>query len=225
MRSSSLSFLWILFLVDCLLPLCLVSLVGYYLASSPATYSSVVSFCLTCCVCGLLSTDCRAILALQVSAPGGWGCFRDVWTPGGREWGLHSGGWGWVLSLWWGGLYFKGCVWGSLWAQYDFGQPVGGAASLSCRLLDLAFSTGTCRVLGGDRSWCQDGTSRKAHADYSLGQRILCCSRGLDLAFPSQGLRFDSWLGNQDLASHKMQPNQKKKKKKEKKIGNRNQNN
>ena len=42
--ASLLSFLWILFQVDCLFPLCLVSLVGLYLAPSSATYSSVVSF-------------------------------------------------------------------------------------------------------------------------------------------------------------------------------------
>jgi len=82
-------------------------------------------------------------------------------------------------------------------------------------VLPEALSTGTCRLLGGARSWNQDGASRKAHADYSPGPRILCCSRGLGLALPSQGLRFNSCLGNKYPASHKMQPNQKK----EKKIG------
>ena len=143
MRSSSLSFLWILFQVDCPFSLCLVSLVGLYLASSSATYSSVVSFCLTCCVCGLLSTACRATLALQVSAPGGWGCFRDVWTPGGREWGLHSGGWGWVLSLWWEGRVLRAVSGGVCGLSMTLGSLWVGLRAC----LGLAFSTGTCSVL------------------------------------------------------------------------------
>ena len=37
---------------------------GFYLAPSSATYFSVVSCCLTYCVCGLLSAGCRVVVPL-----------------------------------------------------------------------------------------------------------------------------------------------------------------
>ena len=42
--------LWFLFHIDCLFPLHLFGLVGFYLAPSSAVYFSVFSFCLTYCV-------------------------------------------------------------------------------------------------------------------------------------------------------------------------------
>ena len=56
--SSLLPLLWILFQVDCLFPLHLFGLMGFYLAPSSAVYFSVFSFHLTYCVWGLLFTGC-----------------------------------------------------------------------------------------------------------------------------------------------------------------------
>ena len=130
MRSSSLSFLWILFQVDCLFSLCLVSLVGLYPASSSATYSSVVSFCLTWCLWSSFHS-----LQGYTCSPGvcpWWlrllqGCVNSRWERMGPA--LRWVGLSFVPLV--GGPCFKGCVWGSLWAQHDPGQPVGGAACLS----------------------------------------------------------------------------------------------
>ena len=62
--SSLLSLLWVLFQVDCLSPLHLVVLVGFYLVPFFATYFSVISFCITSCVCGLLSTGFSIVFPL-----------------------------------------------------------------------------------------------------------------------------------------------------------------
>ena len=62
--SSVLSLLWILFQVDCLSLLHLVIFAGFYFAPSIATYSSIISFCLTVFVCGLLSAGCLTVVPL-----------------------------------------------------------------------------------------------------------------------------------------------------------------
>ena len=54
-ESSLLSLLWILLQVDCLFPVPLFGLVGFYHVPSSAAYFSVFSFCLIYCVWGLLS--------------------------------------------------------------------------------------------------------------------------------------------------------------------------
>ena len=50
------------FQVDCLFPLHLFGLVGFYLAPSSAVHFSVFLFCLTYCVWGLLFEGCRFII-------------------------------------------------------------------------------------------------------------------------------------------------------------------
>ena len=51
---------------------------GFYLIPSSAAYFSVVSFCLTFCVCGLLSAGCRIIVPLASGV-----CLRvDEFGPG-----------------------------------------------------------------------------------------------------------------------------------------------
>ena len=52
------------FQVDCLSPLHLVVLVGFYLDPLSAIYFFVFSFCLNYCVCGLLFTGCRIVVPL-----------------------------------------------------------------------------------------------------------------------------------------------------------------
>ena len=91
--SSLLPLLWILFQVECLFPLHLSGLVGFYHVPSSAECFSVFSFCLTDLLC-LGSPFCRLPLH-------GW-----VWTsalrrfPGWVYLCLRSGGWSWILSLW-----------------------------------------------------------------------------------------------------------------------------
>ena len=52
------------FSVDYLSPFHLVVPVSFYLVLSFAKFFSVVSFCITFCVCGLLSRSCRIIVPL-----------------------------------------------------------------------------------------------------------------------------------------------------------------
>ena len=80
LESSLLSLLWILFQVDCLSPLHLVVLVGFYLAPSAATYFFVISFCQTYCVCGLLSIGCWiSFSCFWPLPPSRWGWFRGLY--------------------------------------------------------------------------------------------------------------------------------------------------
>ena len=53
-----------LFQVDCLSPLHLVVLLGFYLVPSSGTYSSAISFCLTFCDCDFRSSGCRVVVLL-----------------------------------------------------------------------------------------------------------------------------------------------------------------
>ena len=62
--SSLLSFFCIHFQVNCLFPLPLLCLVGFYLTPSSAAYFSVFSFCLTYCVWALPFADCRFIVPI-----------------------------------------------------------------------------------------------------------------------------------------------------------------
>ena len=56
--------LWIIFQVNCLSPLHLVVLQRFYLVSLSGMYFSVISFCLTFCICGLCSACCRIVVPL-----------------------------------------------------------------------------------------------------------------------------------------------------------------
>lgn len=62
---SLLSLLCILFQVDCLSPLHLTILLGFYLVSSSGTYFSAISLCLTFCVCGVCFSGCRIVVPLH----------------------------------------------------------------------------------------------------------------------------------------------------------------
>ena len=109
--SSLLSLLWILFQVDCLFPLRLFGLVGFYLAPSSAAYLSVFPVCLTYCVCSLIFAGCRFVVPVVFGVcPSGYGWFSGLCRiPGGGDWCLCSGGWGWILSFWWAGLCLVVC--------------------------------------------------------------------------------------------------------------------
>ena len=101
-----LSLLWILFWVDCLPPLHLVVLLGFYLVPLSGAYSPAILFCLTFCDCNFHSTSCRPVVILVsavcslVDEAGQRGLCK---LSGGGDWFLPSGGWSWVLSLWWAG--------------------------------------------------------------------------------------------------------------------------
>ena len=85
---SLLSLLWIIFQVDCLFPLHLFGLLGFYLAPSSAVCFSVFSFCLTYCVSGLLFAGCRLVVIIVFDVCPQWLRFVQ-WI---------------VLSSWWRGL-------------------------------------------------------------------------------------------------------------------------
>ena len=93
-------------------------LVGFYLATLSSTYFSVISFCLTYCVCCLLSAGCRVVVPLASDVcplvgevcPGACARFLLGGTGAcplvGRAGSCPSGGQGHV----------KECVFGCLWA-------------------------------------------------------------------------------------------------------------
>ena len=67
------------------------------------TYSSAIAFCLNFCVFG--PTDFRIVVLVSavcslVDEAGQRGLCK---LSGGGDWFLPSGGWSWVLSLWWAG--------------------------------------------------------------------------------------------------------------------------
>ena len=78
--------------------------------------------------------------------------------------------------------------------------------------------TEACRQLGGNRSWCQDGTSGRAHSNQcSLGPGILWQSSILDSVLLSWRPRPDPRLGNQEPASCAAWAEKKERKGKERK--------
>ena len=101
--TSLLSLLWVQFWVDCLSPVYLAVLLGFYLFPSSGTHSSAGSFCLTFCDCGFCSTDCRVVvLASAFCPPVGRGWLRGLCRlSDGSKWFLPTGRWGWILSFWW----------------------------------------------------------------------------------------------------------------------------
>ena len=139
--SSLLSLLWIIFQEDCLSPLHLVFLLEFYLVLSSGKYFSAVSFCVTFCVCSLCSSGNKIIVPLafgvcRLVGEVGPGLCR---LPGQRDWCLPTGGWSWVLSLWWAGLYQGVCL------EVAVGSGglqtacllMGGAVFLPCWLFGL----------------------------------------------------------------------------------------
>ena len=88
--------------MEVLSPLHFVVFLGFYLVPSSGTYS--FSFCLTFCDCGFHSTGCRVVVPLAsgvcplVDEASLRGLCR---LPGGRGFFLLTGGWSWILSLWW----------------------------------------------------------------------------------------------------------------------------
>ena len=79
---------------------------GFYLVPLSGTYSSAFSFCLTFCDCSFHSTGCRVVvLAFAVSPVVDEAGLRGLCRlPGGRDWFLPTGGWSWVLTLYWAKL-------------------------------------------------------------------------------------------------------------------------
>ena len=100
--SSLQSLFWILFQIDSLSPVLSFHLVGFYHVPSHAGYFSVFSFCLVCCVWGLLSTGWRVVFPLSCGV-----CSLQVrldqffvnlsWLG---ELCLCSGGWSLISYLW-----------------------------------------------------------------------------------------------------------------------------
>ena len=66
------SLLWILFPFDCLSPLHLVVLLGFYLVPSSGMHSFPISFCLTFCDCSFYSTGCNHSCFYDLKS-GRWG--------------------------------------------------------------------------------------------------------------------------------------------------------
>ena len=128
---------------------------GFYLVPSSGTYFSVISFCLTFCVCGLHFSGCRIIAPLAASV-----CSLVGEAGPGACAGFLVGGTG-VCPLVDGAGpcpsggqgYIKGCVQRWLWAQ-----PVCWWVGLcSCGLFGLSVPALVWRLLGGTRSWYHNG--------------------------------------------------------------------
>ena len=91
--SSLLSLFWILFKVNCLFPLHLFGLVGFYLAPSSAVRFSVFSFFLTYCVWGLLFAGCRFIVPVVFGVCPQW--LRLV------QWVVWASWWSRLVHVFW----------------------------------------------------------------------------------------------------------------------------
>ena len=113
--SSLLSLLWVLLHVDCISPLHLVVLLGFYHVLSSGTYPSGISFCLTFCDCGFCCTDCGVVVLASAFCPlVDEAQLRGLCRlPGGSDCFLPTRGWTWVLTLWWAGLCQGICLAGS----------------------------------------------------------------------------------------------------------------
>ena len=170
--SSLLSLFWILFQADCPFPLHLVVLLGLYLIPLSGTYFSAMSFYLTFCVWGFHSTGFRIVVLLALVFASWWvrlvqGLLQSSWWEGlgPAPWWVELGpaplldramsrGVSRGLRTTLGSLSVDG--WGVVPPCWLFG--------LRCP------NTGACRLLGGARSWCQNGNLQRTHVEeYSLG--------------------------------------------------------
>ena len=132
--SSVLSLLWILFQVDCLSPLHLVTFVGFYFAPSTATYLFIISFCLTYCVC-VWSPFCRlhdcSSSHFWCLPPGGWGCSSgSCRLPSEKT----------VPAVWWMelGLVFPVDMSGSvLWSSCEFRVTLVSLSADECACIPV----------------------------------------------------------------------------------------
>ena len=125
--SSLLSLLWILFQVDCLFPLHLFGLVGFYLTPSSVVCFSVFSFCLTYLLC--LGSLFRR---LQVHSSHCFWCLPAAGRVGSVGCvGFLAEGTGACVLVDEAGSCLSGgqdcvhwCVLGYLWSYYDIRQPL-----------------------------------------------------------------------------------------------------
>ena len=100
---------FVLYQADCLSPLHLAVLLGFYLVPSSGTYFAAVSFCLNFSVCGLFFAGCRVVISL---ASGVCPLVAEVgletcagFLLGGTSACQSTSGWSWVFPLCWAGLY------------------------------------------------------------------------------------------------------------------------
>ena len=116
---------------------------GFYLVPSSKTYFSATSFCLTFCVCGLLSTGWKTVALLSsgvcplVGVIGPEACAGFL--VGGTGACLLVGGAGSCPSG--GQSCVTRCVYRWLWAQYGFRHPV-------CWWVGLCFYPAGCLAWG-----------------------------------------------------------------------------
>ena len=132
---------------------------GFYLAPSSAKYFSVIPFCLTYSVCGLLSTGCRVVVPLAsgvcplVGEVGQGACVgflvggTGAYVLVGRAGSSPSGG----------QCHIRGCVLGVCELSTTLGSLSAdgwGCVPVLLVVWPETSSTGTCRLLGGAGSWC-----------------------------------------------------------------------
>ena len=97
------SLLWILFPLDCLCPLHLVVLLGFYLIPSSGMHSFPVSFCLTFCDCSFYSTGFRAAIILAFVTWNWVGEAKMLMQASWSEEPVSVHWWVLVLAPWWAG--------------------------------------------------------------------------------------------------------------------------
>lgn len=89
-----------------------------------------------------------------MSAPSGWVCLRSLYLfLGGRRWCLH-----WLLGLSGGKGYVKKCVRGGCGLRKTLGSQSAGGWGCVLFVVWVRYpGLGTYGLLGGARSWCQNG--------------------------------------------------------------------
>ena len=117
------------FLVDCLFPLHLFGLVGFYLAPSSAVCFSVFSLCLSYCVWGLLFAGCRFIVPFVFGV-----CPQWLWLI---QWIVQASWWRGLVPVFW-------------WMRLDLVFLVGETASggLFCSAYELIMILGSLSADG-----------------------------------------------------------------------------
>ena len=163
---SLLSLLWSIFWVICLSPLHLVVFLGFYFVPSSGTYSSSVSFCLTFCVYGVCSAvSVLWFLLFLMSAPSGWVCLRSLYLfPGGRRWCLPTGCW--VCQV--GRTILRGVSRGGCGLRKTLGSQSAGGWGCVLFVVWVRYpGLGTYGLLGGARSWCQNGRLQNTSHNYN----------------------------------------------------------
>ena len=118
--------------------------------------AAAISFCVTFYIYGVCSAvSVLWFLLFLMSAPSGWVCLRSLYLfPGGRRWCLPTGCW--VCQV--GRTILRGVSRGGCGLRKTLGSQSAGGWGCVLFVVWVRYpGLGTYGLLGGARSWCQNG--------------------------------------------------------------------